>query len=118
MSIVNSCLYTKLVSVNNPGNREDLLKALSELGEFDNDFNGKNGYEYNWEETNNGGFDSNLDYLLNVVKDIKLDRQCVLTFINYWMSKERGYYADYNISCLTDHYDRVYAISFVTLVKY
>lgn len=116
MGIVNASLYTKLVPVD-PGNREDLLKALSILSEFDNDFNGLNGIEYNWEETKDGGFDSNLDYLLNEVKDIKLDKQCILTFINRWMGREQ-YYEEYKICCLTDHYDRVYAISLAAIVGY
>ena len=70
-------LYTGLENVK-VGNRESLLDALRSLSDFDCDFNGENGDDYLWEEAN--GFESNMDYLINKVRDIKDDEDCVNSF--------------------------------------
>ena len=64
-------LYTSLVQIEK-GNRNDLLKALEDLSNFDLDFNGDNGIDYAWEETIESGFESNLEYVIDNVKDIKI----------------------------------------------
>lgn len=99
----------------NAGNRADLLNVLRNFGDYDCDFNGENGSGYNWTETEEDGFESNVDYLIDMVKDIADDEECVNTFFDTWMEHDRNYYADYSVNCLTDSKNRVIAISFATM---
>ena len=102
-------LYTGLENVK-VGNRESLLDALRSLSDFDCDFNGENGDDYLWEEAN--GFESNMDYLINKVREIKDDEDCVNSFFEEWMDNDRNYYEEWNVSVLKDTKKRVKAISF------
>mgnify|MGYP000723060584 FL=1 len=102
-------LYTGLENVK-VGNRESLLNALRSLSDFDCDFNGENGDDYLWEEAN--GFESNMDYLINKVREIKDDEDCVNSFFEEWMDNDRNYYEEWNVSVLKDTKKRVKAISF------
>ncbi|HAU87301.1 MAG TPA: hypothetical protein DCW90_17995 [Lachnospiraceae bacterium] len=108
-------LYTGLEEVK-VGNRKSLLNALKSLSDFDCDFNGENGLEYLWEEVD--GFESNMDYLADKVKDIEDDEDCVETFFKEWMSRDINYYKEWNVSVLTDTKKRVKAISFSTVCGY
>lgn len=110
-------LCTNLVQVNK-GDREDLLRALSDISDFDCDFNGDNGIEYAWEETIENGFQSNLEYLLDKVKDIESDIECVNKFINTWMENDSNYYHDYDVSYLADENRKIFAISFSAMTGY
>lgn len=110
-------LYANLVEVKK-GDRESLLEALSIFGECDCDFNGENGIDYAWEETIEANFGSNLEYLLDKVKDIESDEECVNEFINTWMEKDRNYYHDYEVNCLTDENGKIYAIAFSVMAGY
>lgn len=110
-------LYANLVEVKK-GDREDLLTALASLSDFDCDFIGENGIEYAWEETLEAGFESNLDYLLDAVKDIENDVECVNEFIDTWMQNDRNYYHDYEVNCLTDENGKVYAIALSVMAGY
>lgn len=101
-------LYSGLEEVK-VGNRESLLNALISLSDFDCDFNGKNGLDYLWEDAN--GFESNMDYLINEVRDIDDDEECVNTFFEEWLNRDR-YYDEWNVSVITDKKKRVKAISF------
>jgi hypothetical protein len=110
-------LFANLVEVKK-GDREDLLSALASLSDFDCDFNGENGIEYAWEETVKKGFESNLEYLLDKVKDIKDDTECINEFFNTWMENDRNYYHDYNVDYLTDENGKIYAIAFSVMAGY
>lgn len=110
-------LYTNLITVET-NNRENLLEALKKLADFDCDFNGENGIEYAWEETIKNGFESNMEYLLNEVKDIQDDLQCVTEFVDTWMDMDSDYYTDYELKCLTDTEGNVTVISFSVLAGY
>lgn len=99
--------------VNFTPNREDseieLLDALDSLARLvDNDFSGENGDEYNWEDTIDGGFENNADYVYNYIKvDIEQGyynkysvnsvryAQIVEDYLNEWMSRD-SYYVNYN----------------------
>ena len=78
------------------------------------DFNGENGEDYTWEEALEKGFVSNLEYVIDKVKSIENDEECVNTFFNEWMEND-SYYAEYKVHCLTDFQNRVTAISFATV---
>ncbi len=108
-------LYTGLENVK-VGNRESLLDALRSLSDFDCDFNGENGDDYLWEEAN--GFESNMDYLINKVREIKDDEDCVNSFFEEWMDNDRNYYEKWNVSVLKDTKKRVKVISFSAIGSY
>lgn len=60
----------------------ELLDALDDLARrVDNDFSGENGEEYNWEDTIDGGFENNADYVYNYIK----------------VDIEQGYYNKYEL---------------------
>ena len=92
------------------GDRSNLLDVLRSFGERDHDFNGEN--EYYWEETIANGFDSNLEYLIDTVKNIADDEHCVSIFFDAWMSRDKNYYVESAVNLLKDSENRVTAISF------
>lgn len=104
-------LYLKLETVK-AGNRESLLNALRNMSDFDCDFNGENGEDYTWKEAIENGFNSNLEYLINDVKDIEDDELCVGTFFHEWMDRDRNYYDEYEVQCISNSKGNVTAISF------
>lgn len=101
------------------GTREELIKALACLGEqVDADFSGDNGWDYLWDRVweENGfnnyedwqmngepvlKYESNLDYLCNMVKDVKDDVECIETFLQDWLYYD-SYYKDYQYDLLMD----------------
>lgn len=112
-------LGLKVVEVNGI-TREELIVALALLGEEDWDFNGNNGLEYLWygvweengfkdmEDWENNGeptlkYESNVEYLCDMVEDIKDDVECIETFLDTWMGND-SYYTDYQYDLLTDTY--------------
>ena len=109
-------LYSSLIRVEK-GNKESLLKALEQLSDFDLDFNGANGIEYAWNETIEAGFESNMEYLIDKVKDIENDIECVITFVDEWMESDKDYYYDYELQYLADN-DGMYAISLSVVTGY
>lgn len=109
--MLNIHLHTGLEEVE-AGNRESLLDALRSLSDFDYDFNGENGLDYLWEDAS--GFESNMDYLINEVKDIEDDEECVNTFFEEWLGNDR-YYDEWNVSVITDEKKRVKAISLAAI---
>lgn len=110
-------LFSNLVQVEK-GNRDSLLEALATMSDFDCDFNGENGVEYAWEETLENGFESNLEYLLNEVKDIQDDSEAVQVFFETWMKMDEDYYNEYNLDTITDDEGNVLAISIAVTTNY
>lgn len=110
-------LYSNLVKVEK-ANRESLLEALTTMSDFDCDFNGENGIEYAWEETLENGFESNLEYLLNEVKDIQDDSEAVQVFVETWMKMDEDYYNEYSHDTITDDNGNVLAISIAVTTNY
>lgn len=126
-------LYVKLENVK-AGNRNSLLSALSSLSDFDCDFNGENGIDYLWDEVweANGfknqedfeeqedeskeeiklKYESNLDWLLDEVKEIEDDADCIETFFRIWMEHDRNYYDEYKANYIRNKNGKVVAVSF------
>ena len=77
--------------------REALLAALTELGEMDADFSGENGIEYLWEEASE--FDSNCEYCLDKVKDLKTDEEVIEKFIRLWIEAD-NYYKEHELNVI------------------
>ena len=109
-------LHSSLASVK-AGDREDLLETLRCISKFDMDFSGENGTDYTWEKALENGFESDLEYLINEVKDIEDDRECVSTFIKEWIDND-SYYAECEVNCLTDEKGRVITIGFAAMCRY
>ena len=123
-------LFVKLENVK-AGNRNSLLSALTSLSDFDCDFNGENGMDYLWDEVweANGfesqedfesqdeetelKYESNLDWLLDEVKEIEDDADCIETFFRTRMEQERNYYDEYETNYIRNKNGKVVAVSFV-----
>ena len=118
----------KLVKVNGK-TREDLLVALAILGELDEDFNGGNGIEYLRDEVwkANGfesmedyevkneydsdedddyeeielKYESNMAYLLDVLKDKETDKELIKEYISDWIGCD-SYYKDHVLDVVYD----------------
>lgn len=112
--MLNIHLYAGLEEVE-VDNRESLLDALRSLSDFDCDFNGENGNDYLWEDAKS--YDSNMDYLINEVKDIRDDEECVNTFFEKWLNHDK-YYGEWSVSVITDEKKKVKAISLAAIGSY
>lgn len=121
-----------------PGNRESLLQALIDISDGDCDFSGENGLEYLWEEVwKANGFDnmddyeekneynsdeddsyeeiklkyeSNMDYLLDKVRNIENDEDCIRAYIEGWIGND-GYYGEYDLNWLKNDDGKIIALS-------
>ena len=79
--------------------REALLAALAELGEMDADFSGENGIEYLWKEASD--FDSNCEYCIDKVKNLKTDEEIIEKFVSLWIDAD-GYYKEHELNVIYD----------------
>ena len=115
-----------------PGNRENLLEALISISDGDCDFNGENGLEYLrdevWEANGYEDYDdfadkhpdieeevelryeSNMDYLIDKVRDIENDEECIRAYIEGWIGND-GYYREYDLNWLKDGDGKIIALS-------
>ncbi len=107
-------LHTSLVKVK-ANDRIDLLYALRDIGNCDCDFNGENGLDYAWEETLENGFVSNVDWLIDKVKNIENDIECVMEFFATWMNRDSGYYKEYNVEYILNNNGKIIAICFAAI---
>lgn len=90
-------MQMKTVKVEN----NNINKALLELAELDDDFNGKNGEEYLWKPAKEQGYESNAKYLLTAAKkDCENDVEFIENFIHIWMTDD--YYIKYILDCKSD----------------
>ena len=115
-----------------PGNRESLLDALICISDCDCDFNGENGLEYLrdgvWEANGYEDYDdfankhpdieeevelryeSNMDYLIDKVRSIENDEDCIRAYIEGWIEND-GYYGEYDLNWLTNDDGKIIALS-------
>lgn len=106
-------LNMKLVKI--PGKtREDLLAALSELGTMDSDFCGENGPDYMWPDVDRDKYNSNLEYVLDQVKDIETDEELIKTFVSMFLDTDT-YYFDYSLEVLYDENGIAECIALATM---
>lgn len=90
------------------GTIDEVLIAVSD---FDNDFIGENGYDYLWESAE--GFDSNRDYVLDLVKDLDPEEK-VKAFLHRWMGYDLYYLCyDYHLEKVSEN-DYVLSVAFDT----
>ena len=103
----------KLVKVNGK-TREDLLVALASLGEMDADFNGENGIEYLWESVDKDKYESNMEYLLDVLKDKETDKELIEEYISDWIGCD-NYYKDHILDVVYDENGKAECIALATM---
>lgn len=90
---------------------DGIIEALREIAVFDLDFNGENGDEYLWEESEQMGFASNLDYVCDLVQkelhkeknkeiNYKTAMRATELFTNKWPRND-SYYLYHNYDIVT-----------------
>lgn len=109
MSTLN--LTTAVVKKNT---RQGLLDALKELANIDADFNGENGEEYLWDNARESGYESNADYLINDIKDIKDDEELINEYIDRWIGGD-SYYLQSDLSIMKDDDEKIVAIALAVM---
>ena len=58
-----------------------------------------------------------MEYLLDKVKDIESDAECVEAFVSGWMDGD-DYYSQHELNYLTDDDGKIYAISLSAMTGY
>lgn len=76
--------------------KEEILDTLSNF--YDEDFCGNNGAEYNWEETNKGGYRSNQQYVLDTIRNSNIVEPLgiIQEYFEMWLGRD-SYYDASNI---------------------
>ena len=108
-------LQQKLVTVK-PNDRNDLLNALKQLSDMDKDFNGNNGPEYRWQQTADKNFESNQQYVLDCVKDMPNECDCVREFFKLWMI-QNNYYKRYKFNIHLNQLGYIDTIAFAYVTE-
>ena len=108
-------LKQSLVTVT-PNDRNELLNALKQLSNIDQDFNGDNGPGYRWQQTTDKNFESNQQYILDCVKDIPNECDCVREFLKLWMTQD-NYYKHYKINIHLNQLGYIDAIAFACVTE-
>ena len=103
----------KLVKVNGK-TREDLLKALATLGEMDADFSGENGIEYLWAGVDENKYESNMEFLLDVVNNNETDKEVIERYIKRWIEDD-NYYVNYILDVVYDNNGKAECIALATM---
>lgn len=122
--------------------RNDLIEALTRLGNLDSDFNGENGLEYMWTKVwNANGFknmkdfekqneydsdsdkeyeeislkyESNMAYVLDMIKNEPSDKEVINAYIDNWI-KQDSYYKDHMLEVIYDENGRAECIALSTI---
>lgn len=90
---------TNTLMVEEIKNKDDLKKMLVWMGNVDSDFNGENGSEYLWDEARIKEYQSNAEYLADMVVD-NYDRDtfdeefivdCAGKFAEEWANRDHYY---------------------------
>lgn len=102
-----------LVKVNGK-TREDLLTALRSLGEMDLDFCGANGSEYLWDSVDEDEYESNMEYLLDTIKEMKSDKKLIEKYVANWVGRD-SYYSDYILDVIYDDNGKAECIALATM---
>lgn len=103
----------KLVKVEGK-TRQDLLNALASLGEMDLDFCGENGSDYLWENIDQEKYESNMEYLLDILKDVESDKELIEQFISKWIDGD-NYYQDHILDVVYDKNSKAECIALATM---
>lgn len=110
---MKTSMYLNTTKVNGK-TREDLIDALADLGKFDADFCGDNGIEYLWDCVDGNKYESNREYLLDVVRGLGTDREVIHTYISTWIGGD-SYYQDYELQVIYDDNDKAEFIALAVI---
>lgn len=101
MSMSNLSVWTARTKFGEKGlTKSNISDIFYQLAVNDEDFNGNNGDEYRWEETEMNGFENNCDYLVHtLLKDIADDeilgydevRELLYKFFDGWTYNDDYY---------------------------
>jgi hypothetical protein len=108
-----SVLNLRLVKVEGI-RRQDLLDALARLSEMDADFCGENGSEYLWDCVDETKYSSNMDYLLNTLKNLRSDKELIERFVSLWLDKDT-YYLEHILEVTYDKTGKAECIALATM---
>lgn len=103
----------KLVKVNGK-TREDLLVALASISEIDADFNGDNGTEYLWDNVDSTKYESNMEYLLDTLKDKETDKELIEEYVSSWIGRD-SYYKEHILEVVYDKNGKAECIALATM---
>ena len=103
----------KLVKVNGK-TRADLLVALASIGEIDADFNGDNGIEYLWGNVDSTKYESNMEYLLDTLKDKETDKELIEEYVSSWIGAD-SYYKEHILEVIYDENGKAECIALATM---
>ena len=103
----------KMVKVNGK-TREDLIVALQNLGELDEDFCGGNGIEYLWKHVDKNKYTSNMQYLLDTLKDKNSDKELIEEYVNTWINSD-NYYKEHILDVIYDDNGNAECIALATM---
>ena len=82
----------EIFTINNINDREEILSTLANLY-TDEDFSGNNGAEYLWEKASESGFESNQEYVIDILKNSGLEgAELIESFFHQWLDND--YYYD------------------------
>ena len=120
--------------------KEDLFVALRNIGEMDADFSGENGLDYLWlivwkangfesradfeakecssdsepEGTTTLKYESNLEWVLDQIKDLDSDKEIIEAFVSRWLDKDY-YYSDYQLEVIYNEDEKAEFIALTTI---
>ena len=112
MSNARIKLIARDIPKGTPNHKDALLKTLKSIGEIDADFNGDNGADYLWNHVDKELYNSNLDYILNLIASETDERKIVDIFFSEWMRNSGGYYNHWRTEIITNHFNEVQFIAF------
>lgn len=71
--------------------KEEILDILSNF--YDEDFCGNNGTDYNWIETDEGGYNSNQQYVLATIRESDIVRplDIIQKYFDMWLGRDNYY---------------------------
>ena len=72
----------------------EVIQLARKLAEIDDDFNGKNGDEYLWDISKEGGFSSNLEYAISEISKEHDGIIQIKQFVDIWTSNNSQYTAE------------------------
>ena len=104
------CSVNLVTATINENTKEDILNALTSISMFDGDFVGRNGPQYLCSSAKQSGFESNQEFLLDMVSKLDDIKQIVHKFMKYWLGYD-GYYESYKYDIIYDKNNIPTAIS-------
>lgn len=101
-----------LVKIEDTSNKKNLLKALKKVASIDDFFMGYDSDECLWECAKDEGFKTNVDYVINKVREIKDDVELVEEFLKLWLDDD-GFCESYEFKYILDENKHIESLAIV-----